>query len=326
MKIKSTFLPLNSNLLSFKLNIKIVLLLCSSVLYSLSSQGQYNSKAPVMYLRYTSALSLQLGGTNFLGDLGGNSGSGKPFIKDLNLKATRLFAGLSYSYFIDNGLSINGDFHYTTVAGADSLITEKTGHAAGRYNRNLSFKSSIYEFQTTVKIYPIQMLNDEKLMRVLPYIGLGFGFFHFNPRAELNGSWYDLQPLHLEGQDFAEYPERHNYKLTQPYIPLMVGVSYRLSNSYLISLDAIFRTTFTDYIDDASTTYVDPSLFDKYLSAADASIAKQLYYRGRNSSALTTNSYRGYSGNDSYTSAFLTLTYLFNKGSLPSYHDKPPVE
>jgi hypothetical protein len=40
-----------------------------------------------------------------------------------------------------------------------------------------------------------------------------------------------------------------------------------------ISGEVRYVKTFTDYIDDVSTTYVDPSLFYKYLSPGQASIA-----------------------------------------------------
>jgi hypothetical protein len=39
------------------------------------------------------------------------------------------------------------------------------------------------------------------------------------------------------------------------------------------------RKTFTDYMDDVSTTYIDNALFDKYLSPQQAQIANQLHFR-----------------------------------------------
>ena len=275
------------------------------LLFSISTKAQDED-----FLSTRSGLSLQLGGNAFLGDLGGNSGKGKPFIKDFNFKSARLFTGLSYTYFIDKGFSINGDVHFTSVSGADSLSDKTPGHSLGRYDRNLSFKSSIFEMQVTGELYPLQVISDFSIPRIMPYIGTGLGLFHYNPKTKLNGEWYYLQPLHLEGQGFAEYPERSNYKLTQLYIPITMGVKYRINENSLVSINAIFRHTFTDYIDDASTSYINPTLFDKYFSPYAASIAKQLYYRG-NGSPSKTNINRGYTGNDSYTSVFLSFTHLF---------------
>jgi hypothetical protein len=293
----------------YKKSIKktVFLTFCSGILlFSINTKAQEDD-----YISRRSGLSLQFGMNSFLGDLGGNNGNGKPFIKDLNLKSSKLFTGLSYSYFFDKGLSINGDVHFTSVSAADSLSDQTPGHSLGRYNRNLSFKSSIYEMQITAELYPLQAISYYSTPKLMPYVGAGIGMFHFNPKTKLNGEWYYLQPLHLEGQGFAEFPERSNYKLTQLYIPLTLGVKYRITDNDLVSINAIFRKTFTDYIDDASTTYINPALFDKYLSPYAANIAKKLYYRGVSSPTPTTINYRGYTGNDSYTTVFLSFTHLF---------------
>ena len=55
------------------------------------------------------------------------------------------------------------------------------------------------------------------------------------------------------------------------------GAKYYLSDRVNISLEVLHRKTFTDYIDDVSKNYIDPALFDKYLSPADAAIAKQIH-------------------------------------------------
>ena len=58
---------------------------------------------------------------------------------------------------------------------------------------------------------------------VSPYILAGIGYFHFNPQANLNDNYVDLQPLHTEGQGFAEYPNVKEYKLSQINFPVGIG-------------------------------------------------------------------------------------------------------
>ena len=41
----------------------------------------------------------------------------------------------------------------------------------------------------------------------------------------------------------------------------------------------MYRKTFTDYVDDLSLDYIDPSLYDKYLTPDNAAIAKQVQDR-----------------------------------------------
>src|SRR5438270_5837218 len=141
-------------------NISLILLCSSMLLISTHTQAQQKKYANTTFSNLTkrNGLSLQLGSNSFLGDLGGSGGNGQPFIKDWDLKTTKLFTGLSYTYFLDNALSLNGDFHFTSVSGADSLSNNTAGHSLGRYNRDLSFKSNIFEMQATAELYPLQAI------------------------------------------------------------------------------------------------------------------------------------------------------------------------
>jgi hypothetical protein len=94
----------------------------------------------------------------------------------------------------------------------------------------------------------------------------GIGYFSFNPQAKLLNKWIDLQPLHTEGQGFAEYPNKKPYQLHQVCIPVGVGVKYELSSSLNLRAECVYRILSTDYLDDVSTTYADPNLFASYFS------------------------------------------------------------
>jgi hypothetical protein len=117
--------------------------------------------------------------------------------------------------------------------------------------------------------------------RLRPYGVIGIGAFKFNPQGSLtdnNGkvTWHDLKPLHTEGQGFAEFPDRKEYSLTQINIPMGLGLKYMLSERINISFELLLRKSFTDYIDDVSTNYIDPNLFNKYLSTTDAVTARKI--------------------------------------------------
>ena len=83
----------------------------------------------------------------------------------------------------------------------------------------------------------------------------------------------DLQPLHTEGQGFPEYPDRKPYKLTQLNIPMGFGVKYFVNDKVNLGLEILHRKTFTDYIDDVSTTYVDDAAFYNNLPGPQAAVA-----------------------------------------------------
>jgi hypothetical protein len=109
-----------------------------------------------------------------------------------------------------------------------------------------------------------------------PYLLAGVGCFHFQPEANINGSWSMLRPLHTEGQGFREFPERREYQLQQINFPVGMGVRYEMSTYAIFRLECIYRLLKTDYLDDVSTTYIDPKIFDLYYSADAAALAKTL--------------------------------------------------
>lgn len=227
---------------------------------------------------------LNIGPSFFLGDLGGHRGKGTRFVKDLNLPTTQMFYGAFLTYYPNEWFGIRAAAQYGKLSGADDLITTKGENELYRKQRNLDFKTNLAEAYIACEFYPLMLLNkgnEDYKPRFSPYGVLGVGLFHFNPQGSLTDSsgkttWYYLRPLHTEGEGFPEYPDRKEYALTQVNIPMGFGVKYFLSDRVTLSLEILYRHTFTDYIDDVSTTYIDPSLFYKYLSPKNASLAVQL--------------------------------------------------
>jgi hypothetical protein len=86
-----------------------------------------------------------------------------------------------------------------------------------------------------------------------------------------------------------------------------------------VGFEVIHRKTFTDYIDDVSKTYIDPSLFDQYLSPSQAVIARQLMYRENLANPSVNRPYineqRGNPNqNDAYFSGIIRFGWRFGGG------------
>jgi hypothetical protein len=227
---------------------------------------------------------LNFGPTFFLGDLGGHHGYGTTFIKDVNLPVTKLMKGAFITAYPNDWLGFRLAAQYTYLEGNDNLITSNGINELYRKERNLDFKSDVWEAYGAIEIFPTMLLksnDDDYMPKLRPYLFIGAGVFHFNPMGSLtqNGvtTWYYLRPLHTEGEGFAEYPDRKEYALTQMNIPMGGGLKYFISDDMNVSLEFLYRKTFTDYIDDVSTTYINPDLFAKYLSPQDAAIARQIF-------------------------------------------------
>ncbi len=228
---------------------------------------------------------INIGPTFFLGDLGGHAGKGARFIKDVNLQFTNIIKGGFVSVYPNNWLGFRLTAQSGFLQGQDNVINTKGVDELWRKQRNLDFKSTLTEAYFVGEFFPLMYLhrNDEDYApRLRPYGVAGIGVIHFNPQGSitnLNGdkAWYYLKPLRTEGEGMAEYPSRKPYSLTQPVIPVGGGLKYFFSERVNMSLELLLRKSFTDYIDDVSTEYIDPDLFDKYLSTENAVIARKIH-------------------------------------------------
>ncbi len=250
---------------------KITLLIATVLLFIASG---YKASAQYYFYdsySYDSPIMFELGGSvgimNCLTDVGGKKGLGKRFIKDLNLGNNQMNGSiyLSATYKEKIALRIEGTFGH--VKSYDSILISEKSTSQGRYERNLSFKSKISEISLIAEFHPLFIFidwpgRDEDPPLFSPYLMAGIGFFSFNPQAKARtGEYVDLEPLRLEGQGLPQYPERKPYKLTQMNIPIGLGVRYELSPAFNVRAEFLHRTLFTDYLDDVSTKYIDPSLF-----------------------------------------------------------------
>ncbi|MEO7209791.1 MAG: hypothetical protein ABIY35_02510 [Chitinophagaceae bacterium] len=298
---------------------KGIFLIISFMFFSMFSFGQIKqNETELEEISGHWEVSATIGANNFLGDLGGNIGIGQPFLKDYVFKTIKPLVGISTTYNLNAWISFSGGLSFTNVDGADSLINNKGGLERWRFNRNLSFHSFIYEGYASFDFYPMTFFDRTAgIYQVAPFISAGIGVFHFNPKTQLNGQTVELAPLHLEGQGFPEYTNRKPYSLVQVYIPLAIGVKYFINNNYSLAAGLRIRKTFTDYIDDISTTYIDPSLFDKYLTPDQAILAKELYSRSLQPWKVKPNIDKAHTNNkDGYLDIFLTFSMRIGSNTI----------
>jgi hypothetical protein len=218
---------------------------------------------------------------NSLTDIGGRKGIGKGFIKDLNWKVAKPSVSIYAVAMYKDAFGLRLEGTSGKIGSQDRLLEKSDPNLGERYGRNLSFRSHISDLQLAVEIHPLffRHYDEDESPFWSPYIVTGIGYYSFNPQAFLHGRWYDLHPLHLEGQGFGEYSTRHSYKLHQFNIPVGAGIKYEAGASLYLRMEIICRILFTDYLDDVSTTYIDPSFFNTHLPPSQAAIARQLYSR-----------------------------------------------
>lgn len=185
--------------------------------------------------------------------------------------------------------------------------------------RNLSFRSEVIEFSPILEFnfFPYEIGNESR--PATPFIFGGFALFRYNPKAEFQGDWIPLQPLGTEGQGSTEYSDRKPYSLIGATFPFGAGVKFHAFGRLGVSIEWGLRRTFTDYLDDVSTTYADPDV----LFATHGVLAAKLADRSVvNPGEINTGRQRGTPTNkDWYSFAGISLTYKLQrkKPECPAY-------
>lgn len=182
------------------------------------------------------------------------------YIGDLNPTGhfnqfTKPAVGLVLRHNFSTRLAIRGNALFGSIEGDDSFAFNPA-----QQQRNLKFKSPVSELsaQLEFNFLDFEMGSDRHIFS--PYIFGGFAIFKFNPQARVGNNWVDLQPLGTEGQGLPGAASRRKYQLSQVSLPFGIGVKMSLAKNLGLSIEWGMRKTFTDYLDDVSTTYYDPAV------------------------------------------------------------------
>ena len=212
---------------------------------------------------------------------------------DLNNAHFRVAGGITYRTNFDRRFSFKSSALYSNVYADDASSSDQI-----KVNRNLHFKSDIIELSGQIEFNFLPYEKGNSLYPWSPFVFTGVSIFNYNPKAEAsNGQWYELQPLGTEGQETTLRPYLKKYSLTQFSIPFGGGIKFSVNKNFNIILEYGLRKTFTDYIDDVSTTYAGiPAEFDNVtIELADRSLdgPKQA---GEERGVSTNNDWYSFSG------------------------------
>lgn len=196
------------------------------------------------------------------GEFGIGVGAGHYF-GDLNTQARLNRAKLAASIFFrknfGNYIALRIGASFAQVGYSDQYNT----HNEYMYSRNLSFNSKVWELSLQGDFNFFRFMPGEPQYSFTPYITFGAGIFSYDPYAYLRGEKVFLRPLGTEGQGStdARYKDRKQYSSMGISIPFGGGIKYAFNDRINIGFEILHRFTNTDYLDDVSTTYVDPAIF-----------------------------------------------------------------
>jgi hypothetical protein len=248
----------------------------------------------ITYAQYWEVGAL-LGASNYSGDL----------VKGvISFRETKPAGGAIIRYNINPWFTLKTDIYFGTITGDD-----RHSNSTDMKIRNLSFKSNILDIGINGELNLTGYKSGHPIYKTSPYIFFGISVFRFNPKAEYEGKWVPLQPLCTEGQGTTKYNDREKYSLTQISIPLGVGYKFAITRFWNIGVEIGARSTFTDYLDDVSTTYVEKDVLESaygeksyYLSNRSAEGGHPMDYTSEDSRGDPTKK-------DWYYFAGITITY-----------------
>lgn len=195
--------------------------------------GSYKPK--IGGARISTAITAGFGANYYVGDLTDNS-----FSSGIRI-SPNFSAGLQQR--INDRIHLRAELLWYQIAGADSLSNE-----FGKVERNLSFRARNLELSFVGIFHFInKSSNANGRAGFVPFAVFGIGVTTNDPKAELNGDLYSLRPLELEGESYGKYAF---------VMPMGGGVRAKINEAFDISLEGSYRITFTDYLDDVSTVYV----------------------------------------------------------------------
>ena len=262
-----------------------------------------------------------LGGSNYMGEF--TDGYMPLWNK------TKFAGGLICRYNYGPYLTFKGTAIYGKIEGSDKNFASDLY----RSRRNLSFKSDIVEFSVQGE-WNIKGYEQTKTSYGWsPYLFAGISVFRFNPKAQFtyqpymmdaslqaqDGDWIELQPLGTEGQETTKFNDKRRYSLTQLSVPVGVGAKWQLDDYWAFGFEFGIRKTFTDYLDDVSSIYVDNII----VGGASGPMAVALKDRSMEvgQAPFENGDARGNSATkDWYVIGGLTLTYRIHGGRQPCFN------
>ncbi len=198
-------------------------------------------------------------------------------------------------------LSLKTEFSFYRLSGTD---------VGGKNSlRNLSFQSRNFEGYAGLmyELFDVENPVRGQGLIVNPYVWAGLGFTTFSPYTTLDNTTYYLRRFKTEDV---------SYSAVTAVFPLGVGVRFEVSRRIGFSLEAAYRLTLSDYLDDVSTTYIGSSNITDVIRARLADRGPEIGQPYREIGGQRGNP----NSKDGYATVMLKFEYLlwpFNKFGKP---------
>jgi hypothetical protein len=190
-------------------------------------------------------LGYQLGAMWYTGDLNpGNMFRG----------VSHVAQGGYYRHNLNTRISFRGQFLQGKIEMWDADHPN-----AWQQDRNLHFRNQINEYSLLTELnYRDHAVGNPKRTMV-PFLFAGLAVYTHDPEGQdVYGNWQPLQPMGTEGQGW--FQEVENYLTWGVALPYGLGWKGNLGSGMSFQFEWGARKVWTDYLDDVSSVYMNPSL------------------------------------------------------------------
>lgn len=191
-------------------------------------------------------------------------GGGSYYIGDLNTSIpfvnTQPAYGLVARYNLDERWAVK-------FGATQGKIKGSSAGTSFLPDRGLSFESTVTDFSVVVEFNFFKYFTGSKVNWITPYVFAGAGAFFYNPTS----GGVSLRAMGTEGQNIG-YLGRKPYSLTALSFPFGIGAKVSLTRKLSLGAYWEMHKTFTDYLDDVSSTYylngasINPAVPEEYFS------------------------------------------------------------
>jgi hypothetical protein len=254
-----------------------------------------------------SEVGLLAGESHYIGDMSPG--------KMKNLKEAHFAGGIFYRYTFASGIvGFRTGLTFAKISGDDRNFAE----GSAQQKRNLNFESGIQSVNAMLELN-IPGITPCKYKFFSPYLLGGITAFHFNPIANYYGSTKSLQALGTEGQG-VEGSNVEKYKLNQIAANYGGGFKILCRDIFIVQLELLYHKTFTDYLDDVSGNYYNPTTLKKVYGDASAYLSNPTTTIYNYDASGYSNTQRGdATTKDSYLITSISVSYLFGINCGRSY-------
>ena len=213
-------------------------------------------------------------------------------------------AGGNLRILLNERLALKSSLNIGYIIGDDKYSSNPFEH-----DRNLKFHNTIFDFTNQFEFNFLPYIHGSSNDYFTPYLFTGLTIFHYNPRTSLAGKSYNLREYGTEGQPLGD--EYYEYGVA---LPVGLGIKWDLNHKLSLNFEVSYKFTFTDYLDDVSTSY--PNIGE--LNSLRGEIGVMLSDRSGIPGFSDQGKQRGNSRDkDKYSFTGISIMYFFGQLSCP---------